>query len=221
MNDKTLQPAVKITLPTGVTAGGTDVFNQTDGTYALPGTTVTLGAATGYAISECSSSDVAITKTEGVYSFTMPATDVTVSATLTPGLSLNAAKVLGEDKYVTTFYNSLLNYQLPEGALAYTAGLDGTQVVFYRIGENSNVIPAGTAVVIVANAASVSLTKLDSEPGVTPHAGNILQGADTDIATPTGTVYVLGAVGEPAVLGFYKYTGTTIPAGKAYYVVNE
>ena len=134
------------------------------------------------------------------------------------GLTLNAATVLDETKYVGSFYSGTLHYQLPEGALAYTAGLDGTQVVFYRIGEDSRVIPAGTAVIIVAEAAEVTLTKLDSTE-VTAHAGNILVGSDAEIAKPAGNVYVLGIV--ESTLGFYKYTGSVIPAGKAYYVVSE
>ena len=135
-------------------------------------------------------------------------------------LTLNAAKVQGENKYVTTFYHGTLNYQLPEDAVAYTASLVNGDVVFYRIGEASDIIPHGTAVIVVADAASVTLTKLDSDPGVTPHAGNILQGTDADIAMPAGTVYVLGKDGND-VMTFLTYTGATIPAGKAYYVVNE
>ena len=141
-------------------------------------------------------------------------------------LTATAATVLGEEKYVTTFFNSALNYQLPEGALAYTAGLDGTQVVFYRIGEDSNVIPAGTAVVIVANAASITLTKT-TDPGISiASAKNILTGADLATEVTAGKVdgktpYVLGIAGEPAALGFYKFTGDHIPGGKAYYLATE
>lgn len=139
-------------------------------------------------------------------------------------LTATAATVLGEEKYVTTFFNSALNYQLPEGALAYTAGLDGTQVVFYRIGEDSNVIPAGTAVIIVADAASITLTKT-TDPGITiAPAKNILTGADLPTAVSEGKVegktpYVLGISGS--TLGLYKYTGDQIPAGKAYYLATE
>lgn len=139
-------------------------------------------------------------------------------------LTATAATVLDEEKYVTTFFNSALNYQLPEGALAYTASLDGTQVVFYRIGEDSNVIPAGTAVIIVADAASITLTKT-TDPGITiAPAKNILTGADLPTAVSEGKVegktpYVLGISG--GTLGLYKYTGDQIPAGKAFYLATE
>ena len=130
-------------------------------------------------------------------------------------LTTTPATVLGESKYVTTFYHGTLDYQLPAGALAYTAGKDGDKVVFYRIGTNSNVIPKNTAVIIVADSASVTLTKLDSTD-VSAKANNLLTGSDTDYTAPSGTAYVLGVYG--GVLGFYPITGNTVPAGKAYYV---
>jgi hypothetical protein len=133
-----------------------------------------------------------------------------------------SATILGESKYVTTFYHGTLDYELPAGALAYTAGKVDGKVVFYRIGSNSDVIPADTAVIIVADSAGLSdgkvtLTKLASTT-VEAKASNLLQGSDTDITVQSGTAYVLGIAGEPGVLGFYPITGNTIPAGKAYYV---
>lgn len=205
---------------TTVTVGSTE--------YYYAGEEITLGHGeapvnytfSGYMAKDAADNDV----TDAVISvstLTMPATDLTVTARWIPiALSLNAAKVLGEDKYVTTFYHSTLDYQLPEGAVAYTASLVDGNVVFYRIGEASDIVPHGAAVIVVADAASVSITKLDANPGVTPHAGNILQGTDVEIAKPTGTVYVLGKDAND-VMTFLTFNGTTIPAGKAYYLVTE
>lgn len=137
----------------------------------------------------------------------------------------HAAKVMGEAKYVTSFYNGTRNYQLPDGAVAYTAGLVDGEVVFYRIGENSNIIPHNTAVIIVADASAlsegdkISLTSWPSSD-ITPHADNILQGSDGAISKPAGTVYVLGVDGG-GNMAFVTFTGETIPAGKAYYVLNQ
>ena len=122
---------------------------------------------------------------------------------------------MGEDKYVTTFFDGTKSYRLAPGALAYTAGRNGTDIIFYRIGEDSNVIPQGTAVIIVADSSYIELIELEST-SVTAREGNILAGSDTDIDTPAGTVYVLGVTGETP--GFYVFSGATIPAGKAYYV---
>ena len=137
---------------------------------------------------------------------------------ITTGATINNAPettVLGENKYVSTFYNSTQAYQLMDGSKAYTASLDGSQIVFHLIGDDGSVIPANTPVVIMSDTGNITLTKLASTT-VTPYAGNILLGSDTEIPTPAGTVYVLNKSGD--TLGFYKYTGTTIPAHKAYYV---
>lgn len=151
---------------------------------------------------------------------TMTDANQLISAEWTANESLavpvTAATVLGESKYVTTFYHGTLDYQLPTGALAYTAGKEDGKVVFYRIGTDSNVIPHNTAVIIVADSSGpISLTKLASTD-VTARDGNILLGSDTVIAKPSGTVCVLGVA--DSVLGFYPFTGDTVPAGKAYYV---
>jgi hypothetical protein len=81
-------------------------------------------------------------------------------------------------------------------------------------------------VVIIAASADVTLTLDGGSSAITDHAtgGNILQGSDSEVAVTEGKVdgktpYVLGLAGSPATIGFYQFTGTSIPAGKAYYVV--
>ncbi len=143
---------------------------------------------------------------------TMADADVTVDAVW---MKLAGVTILGEPKYVTSFYDGTQSYRLTGGALAYTVDKDG---IFHRIGDESDVIPAGTAVIILSDTTSFDLVALDSTD-VTARSGNILLGTDTEIPCPAGSVYVLGIVGDTP--GFYKYTGSTLPAGKAYYVVNE
>ena len=122
---------------------------------------------------------------------------------------------LHEGSYWTTFYNKTLRFSLPEGTQAFTMGTDHK---LYRLGEDGREIPANTAVVIIADTNSITLTKSNDATPVADHAyeGNILQGSDKDVAV-SGTPYVLGVVDD--VFGFHQYTGTSIPAGKAYYVV--
>ena len=131
-------------------------------------------------------------------------------------LSASPATVFGETKYVTTFYLSAKNYQLPEGAKAYTATLDGSKLLLHLIGTDGRVIPADTVAIIVADAPSVHLSEL-ATTDVTAHPGNILLAHNGGIDKPAGTVYVLNVSLETP--GFYTFTGTSIPAGKAYYVV--
>ena len=121
--------------------------------------------------------------------------------------------------YWATFYNGESRYNLPEGAQAFT--LNASKQL-YILGTDGSVIPAGTAVIIKADSAAITLTKSDDASSISVNGGsNILVGADAP--TPTysvvGTPYVLGISG--GALGYYKYTGSGIPAGKAYYIVNE
>ena len=136
-------------------------------------------------------------------------------------LTARAASVSGENKFVTTFFNGSQDFRLPAGALAYTVKNNGGSLAFYRIGPESNVIPKGTAVVIIADKTSdeaLSLIRLYSTTTtVTVDAGkNDLQGSDVDVDmnNTAGDKYVLGISG--GTLGFYKYDGNIIPAGKAY-----
>jgi len=226
-------PGYLITLGTGVTSDALTI-----GTYtvATNGATVTLGHGDregysfingSYSVKDTSNGDVDVSEDAGVYSFTMPAKDVTVTATWTTNASLDitsiSATLLGGATYVTTFYHGTLDYELPSGAKAYTASLDGSNVVFHLVGDDGSVIPHGTAVIVVAGAADITLTMLPSTT-VEPHTGNILQGSDAAVTVTAGKVdgktpYVLNISGE--VLGFYKFAGSAIPAGKAYYLKNE
>ena len=215
-----------LTLASGVTASKTSGESVTiDGeTYYTEGSTFTLGYSgdvpTGYTHSGYSATGTTIDGS----TLTMPNTDITVSATWTPAaernLTATAASLFGESKYVTTFYHGTLDYQLPSGAKAYTASLDGEKVVFHLVGEDGSVIPHGTAVIIVADAASVTLSTLASTE-VTAYAGNILIGSNSEVTVSglSGIPYVLNISG--GTLGLYKFTGESIPAGKAYYLKSE
>ncbi len=181
----------------------------------------------GYTAKDANDNDVTVNEYSGDCIFTMPASDVTVTAEWTANASMaitaTPATVFGETKYVTTFYHGTLDYQLPVGAKAYTASLDGSNVVFHLIGDDGSVVPHGTAVIVVAGDADITLTKLASTE-VTAYDGNILRGSDTAVTVTAGKVdgktpYVLNISGDN--LGFYKFTGATIPTGKAYYLVTE
>lgn len=144
-----------------------------------------------------------------------------------------AATLLGEGKYISTFYDgtrltrdmqTIPAYRLPEGALAYTATLDGDDLVLHLVGD---VFTAGEAVIVIMDrteqdtedtkvydVSNMSVFKKIERP-------NILQGSDSPVTVTDGkvdgkTVYVLGV--ENGVLGLYKFTGSVIPAGKAYYL---
>lgn len=126
---------------------------------------------------------------------------------------------LDKGRYWTTFFNSAERYTLPDGAMAFTMNSDHE---LYRLGSNGKVIPANTAVVIMSDAQSITLTKSNSTSPVTVNGGaNILRGSNYSIeaANLSGTPHVMGKVNN--ALGYYEYSGASIPAMKAYYKVNE
>ena len=149
--------------------------------------------------------------------------DISIAEVPKPVATL--ATVMGERKYVTTFYDPAKKWQLPEGALAYTVHQEGEDYVFYCIDD---VVRAGTPVVIMMDklAGDTEDTKeidlsVTGASGRAPHLYNILRGAEAPVAVSGGkvdgkTVYVLGIV--EGKLGFYQFSGSVIPAGKAYYL---
>lgn len=148
----------------------------------------------------------------GLGNISVTALDPT-SSTITLGASLN------NGRYWATFFNGSARYVLPEGAKAYT--MDSNNQL-YRLGDDGSVVPAGTAVVVIADSASITLTKSDDDSEVNINGStNILQGSNSpvEVSGLSGTPYVLGI--KNGKVGFYHYKGSSIPAIKAYYVVND
>jgi len=127
-------------------------------------------------------------------------------------LSLNATYNGG--RYWVSFFESNSTFSLPAGAQAFTMSSDHK---LYLLGGDGTIIPKNTAVIIMASSATIMLTVVDDTSVSISGGGNILEGSDSavDVSGLSGTPYVLGI--KKGVLGFYEYTGTDIPAGKAYY----
>ena len=135
------------------------------------------------------------------------------------GLNLTQGAKDGVTAWWGTFYDGTTNHTLGEGTTAYTLGTD---YKLYRLGADGATIPKGVAVIIIATSADTSLIPVGTDDlSITDHAvgGNQLHGSDSAVSVSglSGTPYVLGVVND--VLGFYPYTGSEIPASKAYYVV--
>ena len=119
-----------------------------------------------------------------------------------------------ENTYYTTAYLPF-DYTLPEGVTAYTITISGTGAAVPH--ELTGGVPAGTGVLLVGDGISdmpieykgYSLTS-DDESNV---SGNALRGTYEAIATPANTYVFSGKNGKP---GFYKYSGATLSAYKAY-----
>ena len=135
---------------------------------------------------------------------------------------------LADGNYWTTFYCGHTGYKIDDGenAWAYTAEYDKTdpnapQLTLHKLGK---VIPKGTAVILVGEDNSISMTA--STDAAENSVSNNLHGVDVkklkselDPSTEkSGKFYVMGKVNE--VFGFFEYTGAYMPARKAYLLVN-
>lgn len=132
--------------------------------------------------------------------------------------SLNLTATLSGGRYWTTFYSKSTRYALPVGAQAYT--MNSSHELF-RLGIDGSEIPAGKAVIIISDSANIELTRSTKTNTVIDNADtNILEGSNSSVIRGNATnYYVLGIDGE--TLGFYQYSGDSIPGMKAYYIVNN
>ena len=149
--------------------------------------------------------------------FTMPASDISVSATLVSAPE-TVATVQGTKDGISawwgTFYDSAYNYTLGEGATAYTMGPDHR---LYRLGDDGRTIPKGTAVVIMSTIPGVPITCTGTEAIDISLNGrkNILVGTDEVQTYSELCVMSLDTTGE---VGFFRVMNVTVPAFKAGYV---
>ena len=125
-------------------------------------------------------------------------------------LSLNEV----DGRYWGTFYSSA-GYLLPEGAAAFS--MDQYNYL-HRIGTDGRTIPATTAVVILSDQKDITLNY--TTESATLHGINILKGSVSPVALKNGQLgnaipYVVGVVNS--TLGLYPFTGSELPAGKAFY----
>lgn len=121
-----------------------------------------------------------------------------------------------DGRHWATFYSSTNNYQLPNGATAYTATLSGNKLVLHEIGD---IVPKGCAVIIVSPTAGQLTLTSTTATAVSSTSDNVLKGSDSDMPTSTySAVCVMGSVAGK--FGFHPYTHPAIPAERAFVVVN-
>ena len=128
-------------------------------------------------------------------------------------LPVHAASLLNRERYWTTFYTAYQSFKLSAGVLAFTMDEKGALFVV----GNGNIVPAGCAVVLMAEPSVVKKGTLRTTgENATPAVGNVLKGSDTEESVSSGTAYVLG-VDEKGEIGFCL-AGSSVPANKAYIV---
>ena len=219
-----LQPGYTITCGTaGITA-------TTDGPLVTEDEVVTLShndradyAFKGYSVKGSKNYDAVVYEEDGVYTFQMPANDVTVTATWEPANKITVTANKVGSNYWTTFYCGEAGYRIDddEEATAYTATVDNSTVTLHLLGK---VIPMGTAAIIIGEDNSISMNR-DDYSTAEYSANNDLHGVDVRTLkstldnTGTGTFYVLGSTAKNG-FGFHKYNADYMPARKAYLLLD-
>ena len=160
----------------------------------------------------------------GAYSFTMPAHDVTITATVEvdPDYAPSEFDITANEDpqhagvYYSTFYHSGADYTLPAGVEAFKAAISGDALNLTKVAEASEAIPAGNAVILKSDNQNYTLTA--SAATTSSYSENSLQGTNAAINTPSNCYVLSGESSDHSVtgVGFYQYTGAKVGAHKAY-----
>ena len=124
-------------------------------------------------------------------------------------------KVAGKE-YWSSYYNSAAHLKADDNTTVYKATLSGTTVTLTEITDK--VITAGQAVLLKKTTADpVELTPC-ATGSTDDYSGNDLEGVDAETAKESGSdYYVLSYMDSK--LSFYKYSGTTLGANKAFFKI--
>ena len=187
-------PTVTVSAPDGNTAAKMWTFTQAkiDG---LGSTALTLTA----------------TGDDNVKTFTMPSSNVTVSAEFELAPINVTANEGATGEYWATYYNSTTSFTADANTTVFQAALSGDQLTLTVVPDRE--IPADKAVILKSSAATITLTPATTTQTL---SGNMLQGTTAELTGAAGNIYVLNKTNENGV-GFYKLKSTgTIGANKAY-----
>ena len=124
-------------------------------------------------------------------------------------------KVAGEE-YWSSYYNSAAHLKADNNTTVYKATLSGTTVTLTEITDK--VITAGQAVLLKKT--STDAVELTPWPAASTddYSGNDLEGVDAKTAKESGFDYYVLSY-QDSKLSFYKYSGTTLGANKAFFKI--
>ena len=153
-----------------------------------------------------------------VKTFTMPSSNVTVSAEFELAPINLTANEGATDEYWATYYDGTTSYTADDNTTVYQAAVNGTKTGVVLTEVTGREIPAGKGVILKSTYSTIILT-----PATTTQTldGNQLQGVDAATAAPANAYCLSKETTDRARgVGFYTFTGT-IPAHRAYLVVTD
>lgn len=204
---KGMTGVTSVTLNDGLTSIGASAFEGCTGltSITIPASVTSIGAD---AFKGCTSlTTVTIEGNPAIGAGAFPA-----GATVRMNLTANTA----EEAKWTTFYNNGGNFEADANTTVYKGTVSSSNLMLTEVEDK--IVNSSTAVILKSTGNPV-MTLTTTESSDTHD--NALQGVDVATATSTlgeGTFYVLGKVGNN--FGFHRYTGTTMPARKAYLLLS-
>lgn len=208
-------PLYRLNLGSGVTS---DALTYGDYTVAKENASITLNAnRDGYEFGGFNSDDVTIENGQ----FTMPDKSVSVTAKWEAKNEISLKASMIDGLCWSTFYCGDAGYRIADGeeACAYTATVSDDKIILHMLGR---VIPKGTAVIIVGEDNSISMTR-DDASAAEYSAVNDLKGVDLPTARTSLTsndsyrLYMLSNKNNN--FGFHSFAAANVPARKAFFTV--
>ena len=200
-----------VSLPSTLTTIGNNAFAYCSAlpSVVIPASVTSIGTT---AFDQCGNLNYVTLNsnpTIGEYAFNQIKDGATVT------MNLAAAEVGGA--HWTTFYNNGYNFQADENTEVYKGAVSGSELVLTAISDK--IVNSGNAVILKSTDNPVMTLKADNSTG--DYSDNELKGLSertlaSDVKTTygTSTIYVMG--NKSNKFGFHKYTGTYMPANKAF-----
>ena len=171
----------------------------------------------GYEFGGFNSDDVTIENGQ----FTMPDKSVSVTAKWEAKNEISLKASMIDGLCWSTFYCGDAGYRIADGeeACAYTATVSDDKIILHMLGR---VIPKGTAVIIVGEDNSISMTR-DDASAAEYSAVNDLKGVDLPTVRTSLTsndsyrLYMLSNKNNN--FGFHSFAAANVPARKAFFTV--
>ena len=142
--------------------------------------------------------------------------EVDVNVTFKGDLAPEAETKVAGEEYWSSYYNSAAHLKADDNTTVYKATLSGTTVTLTEITDK--VITAGQAVLLKKTTIdAVELTPC-TDASTDDYSGNDLEGVDAETAKESGSDYYVLSY-QDSKLSFYKYSGTTLGANKAFFKI--
>ena len=142
--------------------------------------------------------------------------DVDVNVKFVDDLAPEAETKVAGEEYWSSYYNSATHLKADDNTTVYKATLSGTTVTLTEISDK--VITAGQAVLLKKTTNDPVVLTPCADSSEDDYSDNDLEGVDAETAKESGSDYYVLSY-QDSKLSFYKYSGATLGANKAFFKI--